>query len=248
MQRLLTLTTRTRLVLLLAAALIVGGMLGQVAPPDLSAQGYSFGGTTSRTATSTFTAASISSPYRGLQAVVTLTPATTFSAGTTSLAATSGEIDLSAGKTITDGFFYGTRGKFVGTTGTFNQTSAGRITGVIGQVDLGTMVITSGQVSGVWADMQGSGPTLTSDEIYPLRVSNSLGALAKVDALAFFVGHADAALSFSDLGNGSSGDFVIDASGTGAGQCAQTGGVVFTKTLKIVADGTTYYIGLCTAP
>ena len=38
-----------------------------------------------------------------------------------------------------------------------------------------------------------------------------------------------------------------NASGTGAGQCAQTGGVVFTKTLKIRVDGTDYWLGLCTA-
>jgi hypothetical protein len=107
------------------------------------------------------------------------------------------------------------------------------------------MTLTAGQVSGVWADLQG-GPTNTAHETYPLRVSNSMSINA--DSLGLFIGHAGAALTFSDLGNGSSGDFVISASGTSAGQCAQTGGVVFTKTLKIIADGTTYYIGLCTAP
>ncbi len=39
----------------------------------------------------------------------------------------------------------------------------------------------------------------------------------------------------------------VSAAGTSAGQCAQTGGVVFTKTLKIMVGGTAYWIGLCTA-
>ncbi len=38
-----------------------------------------------------------------------------------------------------------------------------------------------------------------------------------------------------------------NASGTGAGACAQTGGVIFTKTLKVRVDGTDYWIGLCNA-
>ncbi len=237
---------RTRTVLSrISAGVLIGFLVYvSVASVALRAQGYST--TTAITKAVTLTAASYSSAARYMASTVTFTPASTVTiSGSNSVAATSGEIILSAGKTMQDGFYYGTRGKFTGTTGTFNQTSAGRITGIIGQSNLGTMVLTAGQVSGVWADLQG-GPTNTAHETYPLRVSNSMSINS--DALALFVGHADAAFSVSDLGNGSSGDFVINASGTSAGQCAQTGGVVFTKTLKIVADGTTYYIGLCTAP
>jgi hypothetical protein len=46
----------------------------------------------------------------------------------------------------------------------------------------------------------------------------------------------------------SSTTMFANASGTSAGQCAQTGGVIFAKVLKISVDGTDYWIGLCTAP
>lgn len=174
---------------------------------------------------------------------LTLTPASTMAvAGGGSLAAQRGEMNFSTGKTFTSGFLYGTQGKAI-FAGTLNESDAARVTGVLGQTDTTGSTLTAGQVSAVWADLQGNA---ANSQTYPLRVSNS--ASVNTPALGLLVGHADAAIEFSDLGNGSSGDFVINASGTSAGQCAQTGGVVFTKTLKIVADGTTYYIGLCTAP
>lgn len=176
----------------------------------------------------------------------TLTPSPTGNtfavAASGSLAAIRGEMNVPTGKTFTDGFIYGAQGKTI-FTGTMAEVSAARMTGVLGQTDTTGATLTAGQVSAVWADLQGNA---INSQTYPLRVSNS--ASVNPPALALMIGHADAAFEVSDLGNGSSGDFVLNASGTSAGECAQTGGVVFTKTLKIVADGTTYYIGLCTAP
>jgi hypothetical protein len=48
--------------------------------------------------------------------------------------------------------------------------------------------------------------------------------------------------------NANTSTMFVAAAGTGAGECAQTGGVVFAKTLKVRVDGTDYWIGLCTAP
>lgn len=206
----------------------------------LHAQGYSFSSVVQKTVT--LTTATISPAFKAMYTQLVLTPATTVTATTNAVEAIRGEIDLTTGKTFTDGFLYGVAGRAI-FAGTLNQSSAGRVTGTLGKVDTTGSTLTSGQVNGVWADLVGNA---ANAETYPLRVSNSMSV--SPPALAIFVGHATAALDLSDLGNGSSGDFVINASGTSAGQCAQTGGVVFTKTLKIVADGTTYYIGLCTAP
>ena len=90
-------------------------------------------------------------------------------------------------------------------------------------------------------DLQGGAEAVTA-ETYPLRVSNSMSTQAT--ALGLFVGHASYALAFSDLGTA---QFVESTSGTSAGQCAQTGGLVATKALKISANGTDYWIPLCTA-
>jgi len=195
----------------------------------------------------TLTAASLNTT-RAIYSRLTLSPTSNSVVipASGSVAGLRGEINVASGKTVTDGFLYGVQGKGV-LLGTMNGASALRLTGLIGQVDTtgGTLTGPNNQVSGVWADLQGNA-TVGITEMYPLRVSN--GMSVSPPALGLFIGHATAALEVSDLGNGSSGDFVISASGTSAGQCAQTGGVVFTKTLKIVADGTTYYIGLCTAP
>ena len=213
-------------------------------PPTrtLLAQGYSAAGTV-LTKVTTLTAASLTTArYIYSQVVISPTAGTATIPASGSIAGVRGEVSIPTMKTFQDGFLFGTQGKGI-ITGTLNQTSAGRVAGVLGQIDTTSGTLTSGQVSAVWADLQGNS---ANAETYPLRVSNS--ASVSPPALGFFVGHATAALSFSDLGNGSSGDFVVNAAGTSAGECAQTGGVVFTKTLKIVADGTDYWIGLCTAP
>jgi len=177
----------------------------------------------------TTTSASLGT-VRYLLSDVTLTPATTVSA--TSTAAVRGNITLSAGKTLTDGFFYGTQGKFTGTTGTMDQTSAGRIAGVIGQVDLGTMTITEGQVSCVWADLQGSGPTFTSTEVNIIRATNS--SATTCNAMMFFYGQST--YFFTAARDGGTPTYF--------GASAPTS---LAKSLKIDVSGTTYYIGLYTA-
>jgi len=169
----------------------------------------------------------------------TLTPSTTMEiAAGGSIAGARGEVSFTTGKTFTDGFLYGVQGK--GTfAGTMAEASAARITGVLGQTDVTGATLTAGQVSGVWADLQGNA---TNTQTFPLRVTNSMSSDAR--ALGFFHGTATYLFEVSDA---ATAKFVENTAGTSAGQCAQTGGLVATKALKITANGVDYWIPLCTA-
>jgi hypothetical protein len=130
------------------------------------------------------------STTRQIDSEMTLTPTTTMSVtGGGSLAGVRGGVTISATKTFADGFVYGSQGK-VTLNGTFAESSAGRLVGALGQVDLASGVVTSGQVSGLWSDIQMTSPTLTSHaEINSLRVTNSGGS--NINALIFGYGKAD---------------------------------------------------------
>lgn len=154
-----------------------------------------------------------------------------------SLAGVRGGITVSSGKTFTEGFLYGTQGK-VTLSGTMHEGAAARIAGVIGQVDLASGTVTSGQVSGVWADIQSTAPTLTDpSEINLIRATNSMAGTSAVNAVLFAYGRASL---FAQLG----------ADG-GAANVAYWGTVAPTslaKSLKINGpDGVDYYIGLYSA-
>lgn len=164
---------------------------------------------------------------------VTITPPTTFSVNAGgSIAGVRGAVTLTAGKTFTDGFLYGTQGK-VTLAGTMNETSAARIAGVIGQVDLASGTVTDGQVSAVWADVQATSPTLTdASQINVLRVTNSTSST--LNAMAFFYGQAS---YFATMGR-DGGD------PTYFGATAPTG---LAKSLKVKVGSTDYYVPLYTA-
>ncbi len=182
--------------------------------------------------TTTITAATIAASTRYLQSSIVLTPATTFSVtGSNSLAAVRGDITLTTGKTFQDGFLYGVNGKFI-LNGTMNQTSAGRAVGVIGQVDLDSGTVTTGQVSAIWADMQGSSPTISNDEVNVLRVTNSTSTT--LNAMVFFYGQSN----------------YLFTAGRDGGTPVYFGAAAPTslaKSLKISVGGVDYYIGLYTA-
>jgi hypothetical protein len=171
------------------------------------------------------------STERLIKGALTLTPATTMSvAAGGSLAGVRGEATVSAGKTFVDGFLYGAQGKCT-LNGALAESAAGRIAGVLGQVDLAAGTVTAGQVSGVWADLQGA-PTLTvPDQVFPLRVTNSMSVNAY--AMAFFHGKATYFLSVNEP----SASFI----GTGAVGGSQD------KKLKCIVGGTTYYLPLYTS-
>lgn len=167
-----------------------------VSSPSITAPTISGAGTISLTGASTIltsqtiTAASISAAQYNLQSTITINPATAFTAGSNLLASVRGDQTLSAGDTLTGGFFYGVSGKFIATTGTFGDgATALRVCGVNGKVDLGTATVTTGasQVSAVWADLAGS-PTGVV-EVNVLRVTSSMGV--NCNALGYFSGKAD---------------------------------------------------------
>lgn len=168
------------------------------------------------------------STERLFQSSITVTPATTFAVGSGgSLAGIRGDVTISTGKSFTDGFLYGAQGKVV-LNGTMAEASAARIAGAIGQTDLASGTVTAGQVSGVWADLQGS-PTLTvNDQVFPLRVTNSMSV--NCQAMAFFYGKAD---FLFDIGEPSA-SYVV-ASAVGGNQ---------SKKLKVNIGGATFYIPL----
>ncbi len=164
-----------------------------------------------------------------------MTPATTFSvASTGSIAAIRGGITVSASKTFAEGFLYGVQGKAT-LAGLIAEGAAARITGVLGQTDLSTGTVTLGQVSALWADLQGN-PTLTvNDEVYALRVTNSMSSLKKAEAMAFFYGAADFCFEFGDP----SSTWIATPTGATASGTLRTLLVnVGGQTLKILAAGT----------
>ena len=189
--------------------------------------GPSISGVTSAANTITGTTASTT---RYVQSAVTITPASTFSVtGGGSIAGVRGDITLSASKTFTDGFLYGVQGKFT-LNGTMNETSAARICGVLGQVDLASGTVTDGQVSAVWADMQATSPTLTDpSQINVLRVTNSTSST--LNAMAFFYGQSSYLFTCGRDG----GD------PTYFGTAAPSS---LAKSLKVKIGSTDYYIGL----
>lgn len=158
----------------------------------------------------TITAASISANQMNLQSSITLTPTTTFTAGSSLLTPLRGDITLSAGKELDGGFIYGVSGRITATTGTIGDgATALRVVGVSGKVDLGTTTVTTGaaQVSGVWADLAGS-PT-NHVEVNVLRVTNSMGVNA--NALGYFSGSAD---YLFELANMAAAVFATGGAGT----------------------------------
>lgn len=162
---------------------------------------------------------------------ITCTPATTFAvAAGGSLAGVRGSVVVSAGKTFTDGFLYGTQGK-VTLAGTMDETSAARIAGVIGQVDI-TGTVTDGQVSCVWADLQGT-PTLTDPtQVNLIRATNSSNA--EVNAILFGYGEANL---FAQLGaDGGAPDYFSAVAPSS-----------LAASLKITVQGTDYYVALYSA-
>lgn len=228
--------------LLLGCLIALALIAVAVSAPPLLAQGYTW---TSATTASLYKLVTVTSATPATQRMfyirTNLTPPTTMAvAAGGSIASIRGEVNLTTGKSFTSGFAYGVQGKAV-LAGTVAESDAARFTGVLGQTDTTGATTTAGQISAVWADLQGNA-TVTNAQTYPLRVSNSMSVSAT--ALALFVGRATYAFDISDLGNA---DFLEDTAGTSAGQCAQTGGVVFAKALKVRVNNTGYWIPLCTA-
>jgi hypothetical protein len=199
--------------------------------------GATFTGTSNVELTDTITSATPST-RRAIYSKITLTPATTQAIGSGgSIAGVRGEVNQTTGKTFTDGFLYGVQGKAV-FAGTLAEASAARVTGVLGQTDVTGITLTAGQVSAVWADLQGTGTTLTvNDQVYPLRVTNSMNV--KAQALSLFYGNSDYLWEISEP---AAGTWFLTAGTNSASAGAATG--VATKVLMLLVNGTAYYVPL----
>lgn len=171
---------------------------------------------------------------RLIRSEVTITPATAAAiAAGGSLAGVRGAVTVSAGKSLTEGFIYGVQGKSV-LNGTLAEGSAARVTGVLGQTDLAAGTVTAGQVSGVWADLQGS-PTLTvPDQVFSLRVTNSMDK--NCYALAMFYGKATFWAQISEPSPS-----MCSATGTPGAVTGTTGWI------KVQVAGQTRYIPLASS-
>lgn len=154
----------------------------------------------------------------------------TIASGSGYVAGTRGEINVAAGTTAKDGFYYGSQGKII-VAGTINQTSATRVAGVIGQLDLSAATVTAGQVSAGWFDMGATGPSGGFDaETNVVRATNTTSQ--SVNAILYGYGKASYGMDLSD--NSSSW---LSTTGT-AGTTAAKGWI------KVNINGSTRYIPL----
>ncbi len=185
---------------------------------------------------STRTDASISTASYQNQFTTTLTPATTFDAGAVGFASVRGELILSAGKGIIDGFISAVSARFTATTGTIDQTSASRVQALFAKADFGTLAISDGQQSSAWIDMAGT-PTGSLAELNVLRVTNSGGAI--VNAMVYFHGKATHLFDINEP----SASFIATA-GTGAQSAGVSTGGVAAQVLKVLVGGSIRYIPL----
>jgi hypothetical protein len=152
--------------------------------------------------------------------------------GSGSLAGVRGEINIEAGVTAKDGFYYGAQGKAV-LAGTMDQTSATRIAAILAQLDASAGTITAGQLSALWADMGSTAPASWGSETNVLRATNT--TLQSVNAILYGYGKAAVAMDLSD--NSSGWAIASGAATTAAGA------------LKIKVNGNVRYINLySTAP
>lgn len=121
-------------------------------------------------------------------------------AGGGSLAGVRGEVAGASGVTLGDGFYYGAQGKFTLGGATIVETSAARYCGVIAQLDVSAGVMTSGQLSALWADMGGSAAAAFPAETNVIRAQNTTAQA--VNAILYGYGKAAYGFDLSDNGGG----------------------------------------------
>jgi hypothetical protein len=187
--------------------------------------------------TATMTAAT-SSVKRLIASQFTLTPTggtLTMAPTTDSLAAIRGAITLTSGDTLAAGFLYGVQGKLTLDTTTI-AVGSGHIAGVYGQISGNGMTATSGHIAVIIASGQNLPTSANVDMIYAESGGGTVNSVLKAYVKSTY---------FFDISGES--NFALSTSGVSGGNCAQSGGVVFTKAIKVKVDGTDYWIGLCNA-
>lgn len=150
-----------------------------------------------------------------------------------------GNTNLDAATTIAgQSYIYGTQGKITA-PGTFDGSAW--VAGLVGQVDVNGATLTSAShVTPLWSDFGATGPSVTCSFCDLFVGTNTTATTIN----SIFYGYAKTSYVF-DLGGPAA--LALSTSGSSAGNCAQTGGVVFAKAMAVKVDGTNYWIPLCTA-
>jgi hypothetical protein len=140
---------------------------------------------------------------------------------------------------IATGYVYGAEGKLIGDGATIDAGGA-HLAGLYGQLSLAGAVVTSGHVAAVIADVQtppDTGANLV-DGIYVEQVVGSpINSILKAIANATYA---------FDLHIGPGVTSFAPAAGTGSTSAGAATGVA-AKVLKVLIDGTVYYIPLFAA-
>ncbi len=164
-------------------------------------------------------------------------------AATTYTSMSSGNIVGTRGVTTLGGnlsgtaYAYGAQGKIIAGANSIAVGSS-MVYGVMGQLDLSSTTVTNGYVAAVGADIFGvNSGTVAADLFYGQHAGGgTINAMFRAYGTASYVFQFEA-----------SGAVAVSTAGTGAGECAQTGGIVATKAIPIKVDGTDYWIPICTA-
>jgi hypothetical protein len=122
---------------------------------------------------------------RLLDSEFTISGATVAVTGNGSMAAVRGNMIIGSSSTLNSGYFYGTQGKITGTGGTI-AIGSDYYCGILGQLDVAGMTLTSGHIAPViasWQNTGGSTPTSVGNLIYaesncPANINAVLQAIA----------------------------------------------------------------------
>lgn len=193
---------------------------GTVTAPTVAA-------TTAITATRTETSATPATT-RLIHAQLTVTPETSAAIGSNgSLAAVRGLVTLSSGKSITDGFLFGTQGKLV--------------------LDGATVNVGSDHIAGVYAQMSASGATFTSGHIAPLISCGQSLPAGIADMI--YCENNDVTKLHAVIEAVANADFVFDCTSEDGNSAylVGTAGSSASKYMRIKLSGTEYRIALLAA-
>lgn len=137
------------------------------------------------------------------------------------------------------GFLYGTQGKLI-TTGTISGSSWNA--GIFGQLDISSATINAGQMAPIWGDYGSSSGTLTDQSgLYGIAMTNTTAAV--LQGQLYLYGGAQN-LMLLETNSGLSGVTYFKNAGSSAGSWGNATPPTPTKVLKILVDGTAYYLPL----
>jgi hypothetical protein len=112
--------------------------------------------------------------FREVISEVTIAPATTLAIGSNgSIAGLRGSVILTTGKSLTDGFLYGTQGKLT-LDGATVAVGPDHVAGLYGQLSMNGTTLTSGHIAGVISDIQGTPTSALVDLFYGESVTGNV--------------------------------------------------------------------------